>query len=124
MVTNNNFLAALLLRHWALAGHVWDRGCVRSWAVGPQGPHTHPLCLSAQRAPGSAGGSEPKEGWQRRPWVVATPSPQLFQVSGVMSEHWQCSQAVARGGGDSHGTSEGTKSCAKGSHGQGSAFEG
>lgn len=30
MITNNNFLAVLLLRHWALAGHSWGRGCVRS----------------------------------------------------------------------------------------------
>lgn len=55
-------------------------------------------------------------------WTVATSSLQLLQVSGVMSKHWQCSWAVAQGGGDSNGTLEGTKSCTMGSCGQGSAL--
>lgn len=86
MITNNNFLAVLFLRHRALAGHIWGRGCVRSWAVLASGtPHPHPESPCPKGSRLCRGGRSPKRGGHREPWAVATPSLQLLQVSGVMS---------------------------------------
>lgn len=83
-MTDNNFLAVLLPRHPALAGHSWGKGCVRSWgSADTQGPHTHTLWPPAQRAPGSAGGSgapgTPSPAgvcWSHpNPWSSAVPKP-------------------------------------------------
>lgn len=123
MVTNSNFRAVLLLRHWALAGHLWGRGCVRSWAMlALRDPTPTPWAPCPKDSGLCRGIRAQGRGARGDPWAVATPSLQLLQISGVMPEHWQCSRAVALGGGDSHGTSEGTKNCAKGSRGQGSAL--
>lgn len=68
MVTNRNFLAVLLLRHWALAGHLRGRGCVRSWAVlALKDPTPTPWAPLPKGLWALQGGQSPRKGGQRGP---------------------------------------------------------
>lgn len=76
MVTNNNFLAVLPLRHWALAGHMQGRGCVRSWAVLALRDPTPTPCVPLPKGLRALQGAQsPRKGGQRGPLGCSHPFP-------------------------------------------------